>query len=63
MSDHEFENYLTLISRFLRLSPAQREAIGEELRDHFDRDSPDGLNLTRIQSHNGRDYNTAPPRG
>src|SRR5215467_13799809 len=36
MSDHEFENYLTLISRFLRLSPAQREAIGEELRDHFE---------------------------
>jgi hypothetical protein len=36
MSDHEFENYLTLISRFLRLNPAQREAIGEELRDHFE---------------------------
>jgi hypothetical protein len=36
MSEHEFENYLTLISRFLRLSPAQREAIGEELRDHFE---------------------------
>ena len=36
MPDHEFENYLTLISRFLRLSPAQREAIGEELRDHFE---------------------------
>jgi hypothetical protein len=36
MSDHEFENYLTLISRFLRLSPAQRDAIGEELRDHFE---------------------------
>ncbi len=36
MSDHEFENYLTLISRFLRLSPTQREAIGEELRDHFE---------------------------
>lgn len=36
MSDHEFENYLTLISRFLRLSRTQREAIGEELRDHFE---------------------------
>jgi hypothetical protein len=36
MPDHEFENYLTLISRFLRLSPAQRAAIGEELRDHFE---------------------------
>jgi hypothetical protein len=36
MPEHEFENYLTLISRFLRLSPAQREAIGEELRDHFE---------------------------
>src|SRR3954466_9242583 len=36
MSDREFENYLTLIGRLLRLSPAQREAIGEELRDHFE---------------------------
>jgi hypothetical protein len=36
MSDHEFENYLTLISRFLRLSAGQREAIGQELRDHFE---------------------------
>jgi len=36
MSDGEFENYLTLIGRLLRLSPAQREAIGEELRDHFE---------------------------
>jgi hypothetical protein len=36
MSDHEFENYLTLIGRLLRLSPTQREAIGEELRDHFE---------------------------
>jgi hypothetical protein len=36
MSDHEFENYLTLIGRLLRLSSSQREAIGEELRDHFE---------------------------
>ncbi len=36
MSDHEFENYLTLISRLLRLSHTQRQAIGEELRDHFE---------------------------
>jgi hypothetical protein len=36
MSDHEFENYLTLIGRLLRLSSAQREVIGEELRDHIE---------------------------
>src|SRR5215831_10486378 len=36
MSDREFENYLTLIGRLLRLSAAQREAIGAELRDHFE---------------------------
>jgi hypothetical protein len=36
MSEGEFENYLMLIGRLLRLSPAQREAIGEELRDHFE---------------------------
>ncbi|HZZ26964.1 MAG TPA: permease prefix domain 1-containing protein [Pirellulales bacterium] len=36
MSDREFENYLTLIGRLLRLNSKQREAIGEELRDHFE---------------------------
>src|SRR6478672_6982707 len=36
MSDREFENYLTLISRLLRLSTTQRGAIGAELRDHFE---------------------------
>jgi hypothetical protein len=36
MSDREFENYLMLIGRLLRLSAAQREAIGAELRDHFE---------------------------
>jgi hypothetical protein len=36
MSDQEFENYLTLIGRLLRLSHTQRQAIGEELRDHFE---------------------------
>src|SRR5215471_533632 len=36
MSDREFENYLTLIGRLLRLSAAQRDAIGAELRDHFE---------------------------
>jgi type II secretory pathway component GspD/PulD (secretin) len=36
MSDREFENYLTLIGRLLRLSTAQRGAIGAELRDHFE---------------------------
>jgi hypothetical protein len=36
MSDREFENYLTIISRLLRLSRGQEQAIGEELRDHFE---------------------------
>ena len=36
MSDREFENYLTLIGRLLRLSTAQRDSIGAELRDHFE---------------------------
>jgi hypothetical protein len=36
MSEQEFENYLVLIGRLLRLDKAQREAIGEEMRDHFE---------------------------
>ena len=35
MSDQEFENYLILLSRFLRLTPSQRESISSELRDHL----------------------------
>ena len=35
MSEHEFESYLTLLSRTLRLSRSQREAIASELRDHM----------------------------
>ena len=36
MSEREFENYLVLLSRLLRLSRAQRDAIGVELRDHLE---------------------------
>jgi len=36
MSNEEFENYLALVSRLLRLSPGQRDQIGEELRDHLE---------------------------
>ncbi len=36
MSDYEFEAYLTLLSKLLRLSGKQREAIAAELRDHLD---------------------------
>lgn len=36
MSDHEFEAYLALLSKMLRLSGKQREAIAAELRDHLD---------------------------
>ncbi len=35
MSEQEFEDYLILLSRFLGLSPDQRESIAEELRDHM----------------------------
>jgi len=50
MSDHEFENYLTLIGRLLRLSRTQRQAIGEELRDHFE---------SRLAELTGRDISHA----
>ena len=36
MSDHEFENYLALLSRLLRLSGKQRDQISEELRAHLE---------------------------
>jgi hypothetical protein len=36
MSEQEFELYLSLLGRLLRLDPAQREQIADELRDHFE---------------------------
>lgn len=36
MSDQEFEAYLRLLSRFLRLSDEQRQSIGRELRAHME---------------------------
>ena len=36
MSDHEFENYLALLTRLLRLEPKQRDAIAGELRSHLE---------------------------
>ena len=36
MSEQEFEVYLRLIARLLRLSDAQREAISDEMRDHME---------------------------
>ena len=36
MSENEFELYLSLLSRFLRLKPEQRAAIADELRDHLE---------------------------
>ncbi len=35
MSEREFEIYLSLLSRFLRLKPDQRGEIADELRDHL----------------------------
>lgn len=36
MSEREFELYLSLMSKLLRLGPEQTESIADELRDHFD---------------------------
>ncbi len=36
MPEDEFERYLTLLARTLRLSDAQRDAIAAELRDHME---------------------------
>jgi hypothetical protein len=36
MPETEFELYLSLLSRFLRLKPAQRGEIADELRDHLE---------------------------
>ena len=36
MSDHEFENYLALLSRLLRLDVRQRDQIAGELRVHLE---------------------------
>lgn len=36
MPEREFELYLSLLSRFLRLKPAQRAEISDELRDHLE---------------------------
>ena len=35
MSEREFENYLILVGRLLRLTPAQRDAVADELHDHL----------------------------
>src|SRR6266446_7021158 len=36
MPEQDFELYLSLLSRFLRLRPAQRDEIADELRDHLE---------------------------
>src|SRR3972149_6909959 len=36
MSPEEFQNYLGLLSRLLRLKTTEREAIAEELRSHLE---------------------------
>lgn len=36
MSEREFETYLNLLARFLKLSPEQRRAIEKELRAHLE---------------------------
>src|SRR5262245_3145370 len=36
MSDHDFDNYLTLLSSLLRLDSKQRSSIAQELRSHLE---------------------------
>jgi len=36
MSEHEFELYLRLLGKFLRLTPGQQADVADELRDHLD---------------------------
>ena len=36
MSNHEFENYMALVSRLLRLNRNQQQTIRDELRDHLE---------------------------
>lgn len=36
MPEHDFELYLSLLSRFLRLKAVQRDEIADELRDHLE---------------------------
>src|SRR5579872_4773066 len=36
MAEQDFELYLSLLSRFLRLKSAQRQEIADELRDHLE---------------------------
>src|SRR5258708_10980429 len=36
MPEQDFDSYLSLMSRFLRLKPAQRDEIADELRDHLE---------------------------
>lgn len=36
MTDSQFDNFLALVRSLLRLTPQQREALGDELRDHLE---------------------------
>src|SRR5262245_54666138 len=36
MSQQEFENYLALLSRLLRVSPHERDRVAEEFRSHME---------------------------
>jgi negative regulator of sigma E activity len=50
MSDHEFENYLALLSRLLQLSGKHRERIARELRAHLN-DRLDDLLAQGVERH------------
>ncbi len=50
MSEHEFEAYLNLLARTLRLSPRQRDRIAGELRDHMEQ-RLDELTAAGVERH------------
>ncbi|MEM1444831.1 MAG: permease prefix domain 1-containing protein [Planctomycetota bacterium] len=52
MSQQEFEHYLNLLARMLKLTPKQRDAIADELRTHLEE------RLDELQ-HEGHDKNEA----
>jgi hypothetical protein len=50
MSEREFELYVSLLGRLLRLAPAQREQIADELRDHFEERLEELMRLGRSRA-------------
>jgi hypothetical protein len=64
MPEQDFELYLSLLSRFLRLKPAQRDEIADELRDHLEerlRSWPRGASRAARRSRRRSTNSATPP--